>query len=85
MLRINFFIAVSLLALTILSPKTSFAESAELTLSECLEQARLNNPSLKLARHDSGIQTENIALAESGYYPRLDLQAGYTALVDPNQ
>lgn len=83
MLRINFFIAFSLLALTILSPKTSFAESAELTLSECLEQARLNNPSLKLARHDSGIQTENIALAESGYYPRLDLQAGYTALVDP--
>ena len=83
MLRINFILAFSLLAMTMLLPKTSFAESAELTLSECLEQARINNPSLKLVRHDSGIQAENIALAESGYYPRVDLQAGYTALVDP--
>jgi len=72
-----------LLALTVLTPAVCFAEPLQLSLKECLEQAMLNNPSLKLSRYNSGIQAENVSIAESGYYPRLDLQAGYTALKDP--
>jgi outer membrane protein TolC len=54
-----------------------------MSLKECLELANKNNRSLKLARYDSGIQAENVSIAESGYYPRVDLQAGFTALLDP--
>jgi len=59
------------------------AGAAPTTLKECLDQAMQNNPSLRVSRSDSLIQSENVSLAESGYYPRMDLQAGYTALVDP--
>jgi len=61
----------------------SLARASQTTLKECLDQALRNNPSLKVSRNDSLIQSENVSLAESGYYPKVDLQAGYTALVDP--
>jgi len=83
MLRISFIIAFFLYVSTMLLPKISLAETADLSLPECLEQAGRNNPSLKLARYDSGIQADNVAIAEGGYYPRVDMQAGYTALKDP--
>jgi len=83
MVWVNRLIYCFLLAGTVLIPLGSCAEAMELSLKECLEQAMLNNPSLKLARHDSGIQAENVTIAESGYYPRVDLQAGYTALKEP--
>src|SRR6185369_15011244 len=61
----------------------SLAGATQTTLKECLDRAMQNNPSLKVARNDSLIQSENVSLAESGYYPKVDLQAGYTALLDP--
>jgi outer membrane protein len=61
----------------------SMAGAAEMTLKECLEQAMKSNPALRVASNDRLIQSENVSLAESGYYPRLDVQAGYTALLDP--
>ena len=64
-------------------PSAILAEGPRLTLKESLELANRNNPSLKLARHDIDIQSENVSIAESGYYPRVDLQAGYTTLLDP--
>lgn len=79
----------SLLALTVpihllLMISTALsAEKSSLSLRECLDLAAKNSPALKLASHDSLIQAENVKLAESSYYPRLDLQAGYTILVDP--
>src|SRR5512141_1933584 len=61
----------------------SLATAAPITLKECLDLARQNNPSLKVAKSDSLIQAENVSIAGSAYYPRVDLQAGYTALLDP--
>jgi outer membrane protein len=61
----------------------SLATAAPITLKECLDLARQNNPSLKVARNDSLIQAENVSITGSAYYPRVDLQAGYTALLDP--
>src|SRR5512133_2004618 len=61
----------------------SMAGASQITLKECLEQALKNNPALKITSNDSLIQSENVALVKSSYYPRLDLQAGYTALLAP--
>jgi len=61
----------------------SLAGAAQITLKECLDRALQNNPALKVVRNDSLIQAENVSIAESGYYPKVDLQAGYTALLDP--
>ncbi len=61
----------------------SAAGAAQITLKECLEQALQNNPSLKVSRNDRLIQSENVSIADSSYYPRVDLQAGYTALLEP--
>jgi len=61
----------------------SLAGASQTTLKECLDQALQNNPALKVSRNDSLIQSENVSIAESGYYPKVDLQAGYTVLVDP--
>lgn len=83
MVRRQHLLVRCLLAATLLFPVAGFAEIPQLSLKECLEQAMLNNPALKLARHDSGIQSENVTIAESAYYPKLDLQAGYSALKDP--
>lgn len=71
------------LPILLLVPLAGAAGAETLSLKECLQKAEQNNPALKLARHDSGIQSENVRLTESGYYPRVDLQAGYTVLVDP--
>lgn len=52
--------------------------AAPLTLQECLEQARRNNPALRTAAWDSGIAEESIRLTSSARYPRVDAQAGFT-------
>ncbi|HEY4743529.1 MAG TPA: TolC family protein [Desulfuromonadaceae bacterium] len=48
------------------------------TLEECLEQARRNNPGLKTAAWDTRLAEEGIRQAESARYPRVDTQGGYT-------
>lgn len=57
--------------------------AAPLTLQECLQQARTNNPSLKSAAWDTGLARENVRLARSGNYPRIDAQSGYTMQLEP--
>ncbi len=57
--------------------------AAPLTLQECLQKARTNNPSLKSAAWDAGLARENVRLARSGNYPRIDAQAGYTMQLEP--
>lgn len=72
-----------LVTITILFLTHPAAQAADLTLKECLDMAQRNNPALKVAAHDSAIQTEQVALAESGFLPKIDLQAGYTSLLEP--
>ena len=62
---------------------TSQSWAAPLTLKECLLKAKENNPSLKSAAWDTKMARENIRLATSGLYPRVDAQAGYTAQLEP--
>jgi len=57
--------------------------AAPLTLQECLQKAKTNNPSLKSAAWDTGLARDNVRLARSGNYPRIDAQAGYTMQLEP--
>lgn len=70
-----------LLFSTLLAPLFCLAVTASaetLSLNECLERAGKNNPALKAAAWDNRIAEENIRLATSTSYPRIDAQGGYT-------
>lgn len=56
---------------------------ATLTLKDCLQKARDNNPAQKSAAWDSRIAEENSRLAEVSYYPRVDANVGYTMQREP--
>ncbi|MDU0460693.1 MAG: TolC family protein [Geobacteraceae bacterium] len=73
---------VSLLCMVLLS-MAARSWGAPLTLQECLQKARTGNPSLKSAAWDTGLAQENVRLAGSGSYPRIDAQAGYTMQLEP--
>jgi len=83
MFRMPVVVPLSLLSIAIVLLSQAPAAAAALSLKDCLEMALRSNPALKVATHDSSIQAENVALAESGYLPKIDLQAGYSGLVDP--
>jgi len=55
------------------------ASAERLSLDECLQRAERSNPALKAAAWDVSIAEENIRLSQSGYFPRIDAQGGYTA------
>ncbi len=57
--------------------------SASLSLQDCLQKARDNNPALKSAAWDSRIAQESSRLASAATYPRVDTQAGYTMQLEP--
>lgn len=57
--------------------------AAPLTLQECLQKARDNNPVLKSVAWDTRMAQENIRLAKSSSYPWIDAQAGYTMQLEP--
>lgn len=57
--------------------------AAPLTLQECLQKVRSNNPALRSAAWETGLAQENLRLANSGSYPRIDAQAGYTMQLNP--
>ena len=57
--------------------------SAQLSLKDCLQKARDNNPTLKSAAWETRIADENSRLASAATYPRLDAQAGYTMQLEP--
>jgi outer membrane protein TolC len=59
------------------------AWTATLTLQECLKKSSDNNPVLKSSSWDSKIARENVSLAESLFFPRIDAQAGYTMQHEP--
>ncbi len=54
------------------------AEADTLTLRECLERAAAANHELRVSSYDEKLAAEGVAIARSGYLPRLDLQGGYT-------
>ncbi|HEY6873425.1 MAG TPA: TolC family protein [Geobacteraceae bacterium] len=62
---------------------TSVAHAERLTLRDCLAKASTGNYSLKVAAHDEKIAKENVGIGKSGFFPRVDLQGGYTAQLEP--
>lgn len=56
---------------------------APLSLQDCVNQARDNNPALKSAVWDSRIARDNGRLAAVSTYPRIDVNAGYTMQLEP--
>jgi outer membrane protein TolC len=68
--------ALTLLVLTLASPLP--AKAATLTLNDCLALAASGNRSLKAKAFDETIAAQSVTLADSFWYPRIDLQGGYT-------
>ncbi len=62
---------------------TGRAEADTLTLQECLKRAASANHELKVSAYDEKLAAQDVAIARSGYLPRLDLRGGYTAQQDP--
>jgi outer membrane protein TolC len=54
-----------------------------LTLAEALAKRAAGSQTLKIAAYDEQIAAENVRLNRSGYLPRVDIQGGYTAQLDP--
>jgi outer membrane protein len=71
------FLLAALLALT------GTAWAAPLNLKDCLARAAATNRGLKAASFDVGIAQEQIQVAKSALLPRIDLQAGYQAQLEP--
>jgi outer membrane protein TolC len=57
---------------------TTSSYGGNLTLVDALSKTSANNRTLKLAKYDERIAEEGIRLNRSGYFPRVDLQGGYT-------
>ena len=56
---------------------------ATLTLQECLQKAKDNNPALKSSAWDTRIAQDNVRQVSAMYLPRVDAQAGYTMQLEP--
>jgi outer membrane protein len=72
-----------LLLLAALLPMASTAWAAPLNLKDCLARAAATNQGLRAASYDVGIAQEQIQIAKSGLLPKVDLQAGYQAQLEP--
>ena len=68
-----------LFTIAALMAMTTGASTQKLTLQECLEKGLENNYSLRISRNKEQIAHNNATLANAGYLPSLDLNAGYNA------
>ncbi len=62
---------------------TQTGHSAPLSLEDCLKQAKARNPLLQTTRWDQAAANQQVRLSDSSLYPRIDLQGGYTAQLEP--
>jgi outer membrane protein len=72
-----------ILALVLVAATAAGCRAEQLTLADCLERAAGQNPALKVAAFETKIAAETVRLARSGARPRVDLQGGYTAQLEP--
>ncbi len=76
------FLPVSLVTAVFLG-LASLSWGASLSLQDCLQKARDNNPALKSAAWDAPIAREGHQQAKASYYPRVDAKGGYTMQLEP--
>jgi outer membrane protein TolC len=76
-----------LLTLILILISTSFVPlpsyAGKLTLRDCLERGKLSNPSIAVARSESSIAATAVQQSKAAFYPRLDMQVGYTMQLEP--
>lgn len=58
---------------------SAWATAQTLTLQRCLEKGLENNFSLRISRNQEQVAHNNATLANAGYLPEVDLNAGYNA------
>ena len=58
---------------------SAWADAQTLTLHNCLEKGLENNYSLRISRNQEEVAHNNATLANAGYLPSIDLNAGYNA------
>lgn len=58
---------------------TATAQEETISLRECLSTGLEKNFAIRIARNDSLISHNNATRANAGYYPSIDLNAGYNA------
>ena len=68
-----------LITLALLVTASAWADAQTLTLHNCLEKGRENNYSLRISRNQEEVAHNNATLANAGYLPSIDLNAGYNA------
>jgi outer membrane protein len=73
---------VLILLVTLLS-MAGVATGEQLDLKQCLAQAAATNKGLKAATYDIEIAQQQITVAKSALLPRVDVQAGYVAQLEP--
>lgn len=69
--------------LAVLSTLAGTACAEQLSLKECLARASASNRGLQAASHEVAMAQQQMAIAKSGRLPRVDLQTGYTAQLEP--
>ena len=68
-----------LITLALLVTAAALADAQTLTLHNCLEKGLENNYSLRISRNQEEVAHNNATLANAGYLPSIDLNAGYNA------
>ena len=68
-----------LITLALLVTASAWADAQTLTLHNCLEKGLENNYSLRISRNQEKVAHNNATLANAGYLPSIDLNAGYNA------
>lgn len=68
-----------LITLALLVTASAWADAQTLTLHNCLEKGLENNYSLRISRNQEEVAHNNATLANAGYLPSIDLNAGYNA------
>lgn len=68
-----------LITLALLVTASAWADAQTLTLHNCLEKGLENNYSLRISRNREQVAHNNATLANAGYLPSIDLNAGYNA------
>lgn len=71
------------IALCLACSSAVVARAATLPLRDCLTRAAAANYTLKVAAYDENEAQEGIGIAKSGFFPRIDVQGGYTAQLEP--
>lgn len=66
-------------ACVLLAFSSGLCQAGQLTLSDALKNAAAASRTLKMVQIDEQIAGENVKANRSGYLPRVDMQAGYTA------